>query len=176
MKRSEIQPLPQFFDRYINLVEDIDIVEALEKYATIETLLDRTTLLRLEDKVYAPGKWTSKEMIQHLTDNERIQAYRALRIGRNDQTPLPGYNENIFAAHNNSKARDLNELLDEFAVTRKSNIYLFKNLPDEAQKRTGICNNVTISALALGFVLVGHQLHHINIIKERYLPLIDNGE
>ena len=174
MKRSEIHLMPPFFDRYINLAEDIDIVEALEKYDTIEALLDKNELEKLGDKVYAPGKWTIKEIIQHLTDNERVQAYRALRIARNDQTALPGYDENLFAANVQPSDRGLDDLLQEFAIVRRSNIILFENFSDEVQQRTGICNNTTISVLALGFVLVGHLLHHASIIKERYLPLIQN--
>ena len=75
MKRSEINPIPKFFDRYITQVEDIDIVDALEKYSNIENLVDVAKLERLGDKVYAPGKWTVKEVIQHITDNERVQAW-----------------------------------------------------------------------------------------------------
>jgi len=174
MKRSEITSMPQFFDRYINQVEDIDIVEALEKYSTIESLLDVKKLESLGDTVYAPGKWTVKEVIQHTTDNERVQAYRALRIARNDKTPLPGYDETVFASNVNPSLRTLNDLLEEFAFVRKSNIILFKNINEDRQKLTGLCNNVEISVLALGFVLVGHQLHHAKIISERYFPLSEN--
>jgi hypothetical protein len=173
MKRSEITPMPKFFDRYINQVEDIDIVEALEKYSSIETLLDKDKLESLGDKVYAPGKWTVKEVVQHMTDNERVQAYRALRIARNDKTPLPGYDENVFAANVNPSLRSLSDLLEEFAVVRKGNIILFKNINEDQQKLTGLCNNVEIPVLALGFVLVGHQLHHAKIINERYFPLLE---
>ena len=174
MKRSEINQMPKFFDRYINQVEDIDIVEALEKYSTIDTLLDIEKLERLGDKVYAPGKWTIKEVIQHMTDNERVQAYRALRIARNDKTPLPGYDETVFAANVNPSSRSLNDLLEEFAIVRKGNIILYKNINEAQQKLTGLCNNVEISVLALGFVLVGHQLHHCKIINDRYLPLLES--
>ena len=124
------------------------------------------------DKIYAPGKWTINEIIQHITDNERVQAYRALRIARNDKTPLPGYDENLFAANVQPAGRSLDDLLEEFAVVRKSNIILFENFSDEVQQRTGVCNNATIPVLALGFVLVGHQLHHASIIREKYLPLV----
>lgn len=174
MKRSEITPMPKFFDRYINQVEDIDIVEALEKYSTIEKLLDVKKLERLGDKVYAPGKWTVKEVVQHMTDNERVQAYRALRIARNDKTPLPGYDETVFAANVDPSLRSLSDLLEEFAVVRKGNIILFKNINEDQQKLTGLCNNVEIPVLALGFVLVGHQLHHAKIISERYFPLLED--
>jgi enhancing lycopene biosynthesis protein 2 len=173
MKRSAITPMPQFFDRYINQVEDIDINEALEKYNSMETVLDMSKLEKLGDKIYAPGKWTVKEVIQHITDNERVQAYRALRISRNDQTPLPGYDEGLFAANVDPSGRSLNDLLEEFAIVRKANIILFRNINEEQQKRTGLCNNVTIPVLALGFVLVGHQLHHAKIITEKYFPLLE---
>ena len=172
MKRSQVNPMPQFFDRYINLVEDIDIVEALEKYDTIEKLLDKKKLVDLGNKIYAAGKWTIKQVVQHMTDNERVQAYRALRIARNDKTPLPGYDENLFAANVDPSDRGLSDLLEEFSIVRKANIILFKNFNDEEQQRTGLCNNVTVPVLALGFVLVGHQLHHANITRERYFPLL----
>jgi hypothetical protein len=165
--------MPAFFDRYINLTEDIDIVEALEKYHTVESLLDKKNLEKLGKKVYAEGKWTIKEIVQHMIDNERVQAYRALRIARNDKTPLPGYDENLFAANVQVSKRDLDGLLEEFAIVRRSNIMLFENFNDEVQQRTGLCNNVPISVLALGFVLTGHQIHHTNIIRERYFPLIE---
>jgi hypothetical protein len=108
-----------------------------------------------------------------MIDNERVQAYRALRIARNDKTPLPGYDENLFAANVQLSKRDLDGLLEEFAIVRRSNIMLFENFNDEVQQRTGLCNNVPISVLALGFVLTGHQIHHANIIRERYFPLIE---
>ncbi len=174
MKRSGITPMPQFFDRYINQVEDIDIVEALEKYNSVESLLDVEKLEKLGDNVYAPGKWTIKEVIQHITDNERVQAYRALRISRKDQTPLPGYDENLFAENVDLSKRGLSDLLEEFAFVRRSNIIMFKNINEEQQKITGLCNNIIIPVLALGFVLVGHQLHHAKIIREKYFPLLDS--
>lgn len=172
MKRSDIQNMPQFFDRYINKVEDIDLIEALEKYGTIEDTIEVEKLEALGDKVYEPGKWTVKDIIQHVIDNERIQAYRAMRIARNDKTVLPGYEENLLADNAEANNRLLSDLLAEFSVVRRSNIFLFKNLSEQAFQREGTCYQVLISPLALGFVLVGHQIHHINIIKERYLPLI----
>ena len=127
MKRSQIENMPQFFDRYIKLADDIDIVEALEKYSTIESLIDKNTMEKLGDKVYAEGKWNVKQILQHMIDNERVQAYRALRIARNDKTPLPGYDENLFAANVSVSGRDVGELLEEFAIVRRSNVMLFEN-------------------------------------------------
>ena len=173
MKKSQIEQMPQFFDRYINLAEDLDIVEALEKYSTIETLVDQRKLEELGDQIYAPGKWTVKDIVQHITDNERIQAYRAMRFSRNDKSTLPGYDENLLADNAHASARSLNELLAEFAAVRRSNILLYRSFTDDMQRRTGICFNTCISVLALGFVLVGHQIHHCNIIRERYCPLLE---
>lgn len=172
MKKSDIQQMPQFFDRYIKLADDLDIVAALEKYDTMESLVEKSLMEQIGDQVYGPDKWTIKEIIQHNIDNERVQAYRALRIARNDQTKLPGYDETLFAANTTAKERSLDDLLAEFAVVRRSNIFLFKSFTDEMQQRVGNCNNIAISTLALGFVLVGHQIHHSNIIKERYAPLV----
>jgi hypothetical protein len=172
MRKSDIHPMPQFFDRYINKVSDIPVVEALEQYPSIESAIDKHVLEALGDNVYAPGKWTIKDIVQHITDNERVQAYRAMRISRNDQTVLPGYDENLFADNTNAANISLDDLLEEFAITRQSNIMLFKSFTDEMLQRTGTCYTVSISPLALGFVLAGHQLHHINIINERYLPLL----
>ena len=164
--------MPQFFDRYINLAADVDIVTALEEHETIETLVDKNKMEQLGDLKYAPGKWTIKDIIQHLTDNERVQAYRAMRFSRNDKSVLPGYDENLFADNANASSRSLNELLAEFAAVRRSNILLYRSYNNEMQQRTGTCFNTSISVLALGFVLVGHQIHHSNIIHERYFPLL----
>jgi len=174
MKRSEVYPMPPFFDRYINIVDDIDLNAALEDSDRIENLVDKQLLLNLGEKVYAPGKWTIKDILQHIIDNERIQAYRALRFARNDKSQLPGYDENLFADNTDLTTSSVESLLEEFALTRQSNIMLFKSFSNEMLQRTGLCFNVTLPVLALGFVLVGHELHHINIIKERYLPLLLN--
>ena len=172
MKRSAINPIPPFFDRYINLAPDEDIITALEHYPTIETLVDRPALEQLGDRIYAEGKWQVKDILQHIIDNERIQAYRALRFSRKDASLLPGYNEQLFSSNANAINRGLDELLAEFAVVRRSTIFLFRSFTEEMQHHTGTCFNVSISVAALGFVIVGHQLHHCNIIKERYLPLL----
>lgn len=160
--------MPPFFDRYINLAEDVDLVEALEQYSTFGKEEDLDNLRKLGDQRYAPEKWTVKEVIQHVIDNERIQAYRALRFARNDKTVLPGYDEGVLADNAKTAHRTVDELLEEFQVVRKSSVILFKSLNDEELLRTGTTFNTEISALALGFVLVGHHIHHYNVLKERY--------
>ncbi len=174
MKRSDIDPLPDFFDTYINLVENITIVEALEKHSVFISEENIEILKQLGSKVYAPGKWTIKNIIQHVIDTERVMSYRALRFARRDATPLPGFDEDYFAAHSKADSRTLNDLLEEFSIVRKSSIVLFKSFNDEMLKQTGISSNRTISVLALGFMIAGHQLHHLNVIRKNYYPIISD--
>ena len=172
MKRSTIK-LPDFFDRYITLVDDIEVIAALESsYLTISSL-NIKPYEKLGDKTYASGKWTIKDIIQHLIDNERIMCYRALRFARNDGTILPGYDENAFASNALANSRNITDLLEELKIVRLGSIHLFKSFSEPMIIQEGICFNKTISVAALGFVIAGHQIHHLNIIKERYLPLIE---
>lgn len=173
MKRSDINPMPQFFDRYINLVEDIDIFEAFEKYSPTRIYDNISKLTALKNKVYAPGKWTVKDILQHLIDNERIMAYRALRFSRNDDTVLAGYEEELFAGNTLAAKRTVDDLMEEFELVRKSTILLFRNMDNEMMLRSGVAYKSRISALALGFVVIGHAIHHMNVIRNRYYSLLD---
>jgi hypothetical protein len=121
------------------------------------------------DYRYADGKWTIKEIIQHIIDTERIFAYRALRISRNDQTPLPGFDENDFANNTTAQTRGLQDLLTEFSAVRHSNLLLFKSFSDEQLLRVGIASEHSISVRAIGFILIGHQKYHQKVFEERYL-------
>lgn len=169
MTKSDINPLPQFFDRYINLAPNIKVLDALETNPSLDPLFPLQTLTNLGDYRYAPGKWAAKDILQHLIDTERIMSYRALRFARNDQTTLPGFEEDDFARFANASARTLESLYDEYALVRQSTIGLFRSFDDEMLQRTGICFNQKISVLALGFVLVGHPIHHARVLQERYL-------
>lgn len=172
MKKSDINPMPAFFDRYINLAEDIDIHEALKKYSPDIVYSEIEEMKSLGQRVYAPGKWTINDIIQHVIDNERIMAYRALRFSRNDKTILPGYEEEQLAANTNASNHSLEDLLEEFDLVRASTIALFKGMSEEMMQRAGVAFKSEISALALGFVIVGHPVHHMNVIRERYFPLL----
>jgi len=173
MKKSNIDPMPAFFDRYINLVEDIDISEAFEKYAPEKVYEKAEELTVLGDKIYAPEKWTVKDILQHVIDNERIMSYRALRFSRNDNTVLPGYEEELLAANTIADQRTVADLLEEFSLVRKSTELLFKHMNEQMILRSGVAYKSEISALALGFVIIGHAIHHMNVIRERYFPLLD---
>lgn len=172
MKRSAITPMPVFFDRYINLVEDIDLFEAFEKYTPDQVYSDKKKLSTLGDRIYAENKWTIKDILQHVIDNERIMAYRALRFSRNDKTELPGYDEAILGANTIASTRSVDDLLEEFNQVRISTIALFRNMNEAMLLNSGMANNTRISPLALGFVIIGHPVHHMNIISERYFPLL----
>lgn len=172
MNKSDIPVMPQFFDRYINLADNVLILDALQQGDSFENLIPAKTLEALGDLRYAPGKWTVKDILQHIIDNERIMSYRALRFARNDQTSLPGYDEESFGQFANGARRTIADLYTEYAAVRQSSIALFKSFDEEMLLRSGVCFNQTISVLALGFVLVGHATHHVNIIQERYVPLL----
>jgi hypothetical protein len=175
MKKSEIPRMPQFFDRYINLnPDDADVLTALTDTATIAQLIDPAQLTALGDYVYAPGKWTVRDIVQHVIDTERIMAYRALRIARHDETALPGFDENLFAANARATRRPLADLLAEYAVVRQGNLALFGSFNEATLLRSGLCSGQAISVLALGFVLAGHVRHHVRIIRERYLAGTDS--
>ncbi|NRT10616.1 DinB family protein [Flavobacterium sp. 14A] len=121
------------------------------------------------DYRYAEGKWTIKEIIQHLIDTERIFAYRALRISRNDSTPLPGFDENEYVVNTTASERNLQGLLTEMAVVRQATLSLFNSFSKEQLLRIGIASDKNISVRAIGFLIIGHQVHHQRIFEERYL-------
>lgn len=164
--------MPDCFDRYIDLAEDVDIVYALEKYSGSIGMYDKDTLHALDNKRYAEGKWTVKDILQHVTDNERIQSYRALRFARKDNSILPGYDETLYGLAAQACSRNIDDLIDEFASVRASTINLFKSFTPDMLMQEGICFDKTVSVLALGFVIVGHQIHHRNVIREKYMPLL----
>lgn len=169
MTRSDINPLPPFFDRYILLMEDEEMMAAFEKSLLELEQLDRKLLREKALYRYAEKKWSVLEVFQHLLDNERIQAYRALRFSRNDSTVLPGYDEGLLAQYSDADSRSIDQILDEFILQRKSNIMMFSAMSKEALCRKGIAFNIEITPLALAFQMMGHQRHHLKVLEERYL-------
>lgn len=159
---------PPYFTRYIELVQAGTVTEAIEKHsASILQFFNNIPTEKIEYR-YAEGKWSIREMLQHIIDAERIFAYRALRISRNDQTPLPGFDENtyVFAANPN---RSWQDLLQEFTAVRTSTDLLLNSFTEEQLHRSGITNDHPNTTIAISFIAFGHILHHINIVKERYL-------
>lgn len=164
--------MPEFYNDYINEAEDLELSEVLNNYKADFLIPVKDKLVSLENKVYAEGKWTVKEILQHLIDAERIFSYRALTIARNDKTSLPGFEENEYVPESKSNRRSISDLLDELANVQRSTKLLFDSFDNEMLLREGICSGRNISVLAIGFAISGHALHHVNVIKERYLPLL----
>ena len=160
-----------YFERYMQLsvLKDKTIIESLES-AQDEF---ESVLRNLPDKKhsfsYATGKWTLKELIQHVIDTERVFCYRALSFARNDQTALPGFDQDVFVDNATANERDYYDLLDEMKVLRKSSIQLFKSFSKEALLRVGVASDNKMSVRALGYLFSGHQIYHINNVKECYL-------
>ena len=160
-----------YFEQYIKLVysEDGSILESLKSaQKEFESLL-RNVPKEKHAFSYAEGKWTLKEVIQHVIDTERVFCYRALCFARNDKTLLPGYDQDIFVDNDNANDRNYYDLLAEMEVLRKSTIQLYKSFSKEALLRTGVASEEEISVRALGYLFSGHQIHHLNVVKERYL-------
>jgi len=172
MTINQIGNLPKFFDRYILLsAENQELLECLESFSPEMLFCDLEKYNAIGDKIYAPGKWSIKDILQHCIDTERIMSYRALRFARNDDTILPGFEEGLYAKNTNLKNRTIESLIEEFSVLRKSTNLLFSYMDEIMLLRKGTANMTHISPLALGFVIVGHSKHHENIIKERYYSL-----
>ncbi|EAQ41204.1 DinB family protein [Polaribacter sp. MED152] len=159
-----------YFEQYLQLVnQEKSIVENLvASQNDFEQTLSNIDTSK-HNFAYDKGKWTLKELIQHTIDTERVFIYRALCFARNDKTDLPGFDQDIFTQNDNANQREFDELLNEMKVVRESSIALFKSFSDEAFQRIGVASNNKMSVRALGYLFSGHQIHHLNIVKERYL-------
>jgi uncharacterized damage-inducible protein DinB len=153
---------------YISLVTTTDVIGLLEqlKESTYELFSDMS-----EEKAmyaYAEGKWTLKQVLGHMVDTERTFAYRAFAFSR-DNVELPGFDQDVYIANTDFNSRSIKDLANEFRATRESNIYMFKALTEEQLMRKGVASNNPVSVRALVYMVAGHELHHLNIIKEKYL-------
>ncbi len=169
MNRSEKIEYIEDYEDYASLVEETDIVSAMRKQLTeVENLFASIP----EEKggfTYAEGKWTIKELLGHLIIGERVFSYRALRISHGDQTPLPGFDQDLLTNNGNFNLISLADLLNEFSHICQANIIFFQNLNDEAWSRTGTVNDHPASVRAIAYNMVNHVRHHLNILRSRYL-------
>jgi uncharacterized damage-inducible protein DinB len=158
-----------FYATYIKAIENVELIEELE--ISLHDFIKFVQNIPLDkfDFRYAEGKWTIKDIIQHLIDAERVFSYRALRISRNDKTPLPGFEENDYVDNTNANGRSIQDLLTEFSAVRHSSLLLFKSFSDEQLTRIGIASGQEVSVRAIGFIIIGHQKHHQKVFAERYL-------
>jgi hypothetical protein len=168
VKRTEVA-VPDFFKTYINAIEEDELQEALSN----NTRRFRKLLKQIPHKkinyAYGEGKWTIKELLQHIVDAERVFAYRALSFARRDAAQLPGFDENTWAITAKAPKRKWNDLVDEFKSLRAANELFFASLDEEQLIQSGSANNNVMSVAGLGFVTAGHVAHHMRIIRERYL-------
>jgi hypothetical protein len=160
---------PASFEVYVREAGDDSLMPALKKSTRQFRKLLKKIPAKKIDYAYADGKWTIREVLQHVIDAERVFAYRALWFARKDPSPLPGFDENSWAANSKAATKDWDDLVDEFKSVRASTEYLFSSLDEEQLKNTGISNGNAINVAALGFVCAGHLMHHDQIIRERYL-------
>ena len=166
--KSEIIPA-EFYQPYIDLIKDNDFREAIRKNTKQFRKLLESIPRKKYDHAYAIGKWTIRQMLQHIIDAERVFAYRALRLSRLDPTPLPGFDEQQWAKHDGASNRRWKDLLEEFNAVRDSTQYLFDSMSDEQLRFVGTVNERPLNAFTIGFILPGHVAHHMRILEERYL-------
>ena len=168
-KRPQQGDYALFYEKYVSLVPSGDFLEILRSQREdLITLLSKLSDDQAEFR-YAPGKWSIKEVVGHVTDAERIFAYRLLRIARGDETPLASFEQEGYIKHGNFVARPLQDLVEEFAAVREATICLVRSLDDKAWLRRGTASQKEVSVLALAFIIAGHERHHRIILERNYL-------
>jgi hypothetical protein len=159
----------EYYDYYISLNKTDDIILNLENQLEATCNFFNSLPIAILEFQYEIGKWTPKDILQHIIDAERVFTYRALRFARFDTINLPGYEENEYAEVANATSRTIEELITEYKLVKLSSIHLFKSFSEKMLLNIGEANNTPISVRAIGYIISGHEIHHINIIKERYL-------
>ena len=167
MDRPSGNEYAPFYAGYIAAVPDGDLMALLEDEET------RALLSGLSDadarRRYAPDKWSVKEVVGHIADTERVMAYRALRFGRGDPTPVPGFDQEVFVRGASWDDRSLESLLDDLSGVRQATLSLLRGFAVDAMTRTGMASGAPVSVRALACIIAGHERHHLRILRERYL-------
>lgn len=169
IERPEEGEYLPYYGRYIALVPEGDILETMVRQNESTLALLGSLSESQGAHRYAPDKWSIKELVSHVSDAERIFADRALRFARHDETPLPGFEENDYVRHGGFDSFPLTDIAKGLANVRRSTVSLFELMSDEATKRRGKANNAEVSVRALAYIIVGHEIHHLSILRERYL-------
>ncbi|MDP3684503.1 MAG: DinB family protein [Ignavibacteria bacterium] len=172
MIKPEVNEYAPYYQRYIDLITTDDIFSSFKQQA--EEILTLFANLSEEQASfrYAEGKWTMKEVLAHIVDSERIFGYRVLAISRGEKNPLPGFAENEYVRNGKYENRSLKSLLAEFSHLSSANLELFKSLDEEMLAQKGTASGKEVTARAILFVTIGHEKHHLEIIKTRYLPKV----
>jgi len=168
-KRPEPSEYAPSYGTYINRVPEGDICQILESQLA-RTLAFLTKIgEQCAGYRYAPGKWTIREVVGHVIDTERIFAYRALCFARSERNPLPGFDQDDYVQAAAFETRTLKDLSIEFELVRKSNVILFQGFTEEVWERRGVANNAELTVRSIPYMIAGHELHHLGVLKERYL-------
>ena len=158
-----------FYEPYVQALGNVELLDMLEKqYNNFPQFLASIPEEKLSHR-YAENKWSIAEVLVHILDAERVFQYRALRIGRGDITPLPSFDQDAYVPQSNATGRSLDSIIEEYKCVRKSSLMLFKSFPEKTLHRKGTASNAIVSVGALGFLICGHQKHHRNVLRERYL-------
>lgn len=158
-----------YFQQYIDLVHDDNIIEFLENQLRLAvSFYDRLDEWKIDYR-YAHGKWSIKEVILHILDTERIFNYRALRFARKDITPLPGFEQDDYIKNTDWTYYPIKSIIEEYELTRKYTIVLFNNMTEEMLQQSGISNELNLSVRAIPFIIAGHEIHHLNVIESKYM-------
>lgn len=157
-----------WLDNYIGEVPYSDLIEGLkEEFSKTKIYMESLSEEKLNFR-YAEGKWTMKEIVGHLCETERVFSYRALAFARKDKTVLPGYDEQLYAQTTNASRRTIADLLNEWSDVRRATISLFNSFETEMLDEKGSANNTVMTPRALGYAILGHEIHHLRIFRERY--------
>lgn len=172
MKRSQLNPMPEYFDRYINKCDDVELLEALQ--ICIDEL-DHAPIEKwkaLGQKVYAPGKWTINDLLQHMIDTERIFCFRALVFARGEKQSVPSFDEDGYALSAQANSRSLESLVEELKGTHRSAKALFESFTPQMLSRMCKGFKGEYSVASVAFVLAGHQRWHFQVMEEKYFPIL----
>ena len=169
MSRPEPTEYDPYYERYISLVPEDDVINVLAHQRKELSHMFHGVSDSVGALAYQEGKWTVKEVLSHLIDGERMFAYRVFRIARGDKTPIEGFEQDGYIENSHANRRSISDLLEEFKLLRKANVMFFRNLKPDDWTRVGIANNVEISVRSLAWIMAGHIRHHATILKERYL-------
>ncbi|SHG16552.1 DinB superfamily protein [Fodinibius roseus] len=170
MKNEDLyKEAPEYCHYYFDLVETDNLLFELEKSKELTMDIYKLITPELENFSYEPGKWTIKEVLRHIIDSERVFSYRAFRFSRFDKTPLAGFDQKHYVENANQTDVELFDLQEDYVAVRRSTIRLFRNMTEEMFDFKASANELTYTPRTLGFTIVGHNLHHCNFIKEKYL-------
>jgi uncharacterized damage-inducible protein DinB len=168
MANVYLSRVPEYYHKYINLASGHDLKTAFEKHQVELISFLKDIPKKKWSYRYAEGKWSVREVVQHIIDAERVFTYRALCFARKDQTPLPAFDENLFAANSNADKRSKKDLLKELKTVQQGSALLFNSFTEEQLDQSGIASEKPTYVKGIAYIVVGHTIHHKKILEERY--------